>query len=682
MNSIQCSEHDRISAVFPVRESVALLLLALLVLGCYANTFTNPFIFDDIPNILENPYIRIDRIDADSLAEAAFQSPSTRRPLANLSFALNYSLDGYNPRGYHLVNVCIHIASGLLLYAAVKAALVATLKRSSPGDSLPGSESGIVRTNDFSKQTLALPFMAAMLWAVHPLQTQSVTYLVQRMNAMAAMFFLLAFLLFIKAETAAKIYLRLTLYTACAIAGLMALASKENAATLPFFLLLYRWYFTLDLQWRRIRRELVVAALVLIFFAALVYLIMGGQPIDAILSNYALRPFSLPERVLTQFRVVVFYISLLLFPHPQRLNLDPHITISRSILDPPTTILSMGILVGLVAIALCLSKRKRVLSFCILWYLGNLLIESSVIGLELIFEHRNYLPSMAFGLGLAWLLCTKLKSGNIMAIVFVGLTISLAMGTYQRNKVWWDDLTLWQDSAEKSPQKARPANKLGAALERRGRLEEAARYYRQAIQADVHYYLAYFNLGNVLKQQGRTADAIVNYNRALHLKPDFVKARNNLALALASQGQMAEGIRQLETAVANASANTLTFMRLGTFQMQTGNYEGAVAVFTLALEKDPTNADLRYNAGNALIARGRVDDAIVQYQKALKLDPTNGLVYNNLAIALANKGEQSAALRLFQAARRLRPDDENIRHNLKMAREKIDAAQRGQDKLQ
>jgi len=381
MNNIQCSEHDRISVVFPVRESVALLLLALLVLGCYANTFTNPFIFDDIPNIIKNPHIRIDRIDAESLAEAAFQSPSFRRPLANLSFALNYYLDGYNPRGYHLVNVCIHIASGLLLYAAVKAALVAALNRSTTGDILPGFESGIARTIDFSKQTLALPFMAATLWAVHPLQTQSVTYLVQRMNALAALFSLLAFLLFIKAEMAAKVYLRLTLYTACVIAGLMALASKENAATLPFFLLLYRWYFTLDLRWRRIRRELVAVALVLIFFAALVYLIMGAHPIDKILSNYALRPFSLQERVLTQFRVVVFYISLLLFPHPQRLNLDHHVTISRSILDPPTTILSMGMLVGLVIIALCLSKRNRVLSFCILWYLGNLLIESSVIGL-------------------------------------------------------------------------------------------------------------------------------------------------------------------------------------------------------------------------------------------------------------------------------------------------------------
>jgi len=300
----------------------------------------------------------------------------------------------------------------------------------------------------------------------------------------------------------------------------------------------------------------------------------------------------------------------------------------------------------------------------------------------LIFEHRNYLPSMAFGLVLAWLLCTKLKSGNMVAIVFVGLTISLAMGTYQRNKVWWDDLTLWQDSAEKSPQKARPANKLGAALENRGRLEEAARYYLQAIQADVHYYLAYFNLGNVLQQQGRPAEAIVNYKRALHLRPDFVKARNNLALTLTSQGRMAEGIRQLETAVANASANNLTFIRLGTLQMQTGNYEGAAAAFTLAIEKDPTNADLRYNAGNALNALGRFDDAIAQYQKALKLDPTNGLVYNNLAIALANKGELSAALRLFQVALRLRPDDDNIRHNLKMARDKIDATLPGQDNLQ
>ena len=216
-----------------------------------------------------------------------------------------------------------------------------------------------------------------------------------------------------------------------------------------------------------------------------------------------MRPFTLPQRVMTEFRVIVFYVSLLILPHPSRLNLDHHFIVSASMVDPVSTLFSMVAIVGAGAVAVVLAKKDRVVSFCILWYLGNLLIESSVIGLEIIFEHRNYLPSMSLVLLLVWLLCKKIRSGRALLLIFLRpLAGIFSVWTYQRNLVWEDDLTLWEDCARKSPGKARPVNKYGAALERRGRLEAAARAYRRASQADPSFILPYYNLGKCIAQTG------------------------------------------------------------------------------------------------------------------------------------------------------------------------------------
>jgi hypothetical protein len=136
--------------------------------------------------------------------------------------------------------------------------------------------------------------------------------------------------------------------------------------------------------------------LVVLAIVALMYL--GTHPVEKILSGYKARDFTPAQRVLTQFRVVIFYITLLIFPHPSRLNLDHDFPISNSLIDPVTTILSIGVIVGLMGLAIYKGKKERLLSFCILWFLANLVIESSVIGLEIIFEHRMYLPFMLLSL--------------------------------------------------------------------------------------------------------------------------------------------------------------------------------------------------------------------------------------------------------------------------------------------
>jgi hypothetical protein len=344
------------------------------------NTFNSPFIFDDFQNILLNPHIRMTSITPEGIAEA-FKGPCMTRPLANLSFALNYYFGQYNVQGYHLVNIIIHILNGILLYLLFKATL--SISNSSTFIDQRKTE------NHPPDYFPVIPFLAALLWLVHPLHTQSVTYIVQRMNSMAAMFYMLSLLLYIKgrmkqnSKTDRRDHKGATgnqrLYFAgCLLSGILAAGSKETVATLPFFIFLYEWYFFQDLNPAWAKRHFKWLGCAFILFAVMA----------------AVFDFTLNQRVLTQFRVVVYFISLLFYPNPGRLNLDYNFSLSDSLFDPIATLFSLCVIIGLVWLAVYTAKKNRLLSFGIFWFLGNLVIESSLIALEIIYEHRTYLPSM------------------------------------------------------------------------------------------------------------------------------------------------------------------------------------------------------------------------------------------------------------------------------------------------
>ncbi len=360
----------------PKHEILLLSLLAVVVILIYADTLTTPFILDDITNIRDNPYIRVPSISLKNLARAGFQSPATERPVANISFALNYFLHGFNLVGFHLVNILIHIFSGIFLYYFVKATLKTPVLQAR-----------------FEKCGW-IPFFTAFIWLVHPLQTQSVAYLVQRMNSLAAMFYVLSMWLYVKFRLNEGSRGKWPLLAGCVFAGLLALGTKQIAATLPVFIILYEWYFFqgLSVKWGRRHFLILGGIFLLLIIIALIYL--DTDPLVRILSAYKHRDFTLIQRVLTQFRVVIFYISLLLWPQPSRLNLDHDFAFSYSLTDPATTLISMLVVAALLVLAFLTARREPLLSYGIFWFFGNLVIESSVIGLELVFEHRNYLPSM------------------------------------------------------------------------------------------------------------------------------------------------------------------------------------------------------------------------------------------------------------------------------------------------
>ena len=611
------------------------LVISLVCCIIYANTLDAPFLFDDAPNIQDNPHIQISDLKPATLARAGFLGPSSRRPLVNVSFALNYYLGGLEVTGYHLINILIHLINGLLVYALS----IAILKqaRCSRDGAQQASRAG-------DRGIMYMSLFAALVFVSHPIQVQSVTYIVQRMNSMATLFYLLSFLLYIRGRTSPIGSLRHAWWLGSLVSWVLALGSKEIAATLPLLVFLYEWYFfqNLDYQWLKRSAKYLALALVLFLLVSVVYL--GDLSLDRVLAGYSSRDFTPWQRVLTQFRVVVLYLSLLFYPNPSRLNLLHHIIPSDSLLHPVTTLFSVMAVLFLAGLLLALAKRQRIASFCILWFLLHLVIESSIIGLELVFEHRLYLPMVGFSILLSSLLSPVSGRGCSWVLAICALVVcTLSVATYTRNGVWQDGETFWDDVLSKNPHSHRAHNNLAILLDKEGRLEEAVHHYAEALRLKPNYPEAHNNLGVALEQLGRFREAIDHYFAAMDIRPSYIDACMNLGVAL----------------------------------MRQGNLEGAVRSFHVALEIRPGNAGIYNNLGVALERQGKPQAALEHYEKALMLDPGYAEAHNNLGIALIRHGLYDEAIEHFSEALRLDPDDEEKRGNLELARQKRKEAMAG-----
>ena len=607
-----------------------LVSLVFIVLGflIYSNTLNVPFHFDDKQNIVENPNIRLTGLTLKDITRACFKTACPNRPIANLSFALNYYFHQYNNvAGYHAINIVIHIITGILLYFFIKTTLC-----------IPS-----LRSRYKSPSSIAL--FAALIWLVHPVQTQSVTYIVQRMNSMAAMFYILSFLLYVKGRLVKENQKAWPWFAGCALAGLLALGSKETAATLPFFILVYEWYFFQDLSKAWLKRSIPYVVCAFVIFGLLAFAYMGLNPLERILSGYEHRDFTLYQRVLTQFRVVIYYVSLLIYPHPSRLNLDHDIGLSYSLIDPITTLVSIAAVLAMVGLAFYIVRKNRLISFSILWFFGNLLIESSVIALEIMFEHRLYLPSMfaclmAVTLAYQCKIPDWLRAGLLCVIIAV-----FSYWTYERNHVWIDDVALWKDCAQKSKGKARPHNNLGHALAEQGKLDEAIVHYYEAIRLKPDYVKAHNNLGVALDQQGKVEEAIAHFTEALRIKPEDVEAHNNLGNALARQGKVKEAIAHYLQALRINPACAETHSNLGILLAWQGDLDGAVNHFSVAVRIKPDFAKAHYNLGLGLAMQGKLDEAISHYSEALRINPNFRKAHRELQLALKKGGKLDQARR-------------------------------------
>lgn len=618
-------------------------IILLIVVGSiiYANTLNVPFHFDDNSN-LQNPALKIEALNAEQFREALSGSTMTSRPISNLSFAINYFVGRYRVQGYHLVNIGIHICTGIFLYLLLQVTLnLAVNKRNYVNDS-------------------AIALMASLLWLAHPVATQSVTYIVQRMNSMAAMFYILAMFFyaigrvrqfaFMKEKSSSPVW---GWFVASALSGLLAIGSKEIAVTLPFFIFLYEWYFFQDLRWEWLKEKVYWLIGILFIMGCIAFAYTNGQIFSRIFSNCSSRDFTTVERVLTQFRVVIHYITLVFYPNPDRLALDYDFPLSLSLFSPFSTFSSFLAILALVVFAVLSARRERLVSFCIFWFFGNLIIESSVICLEIIFEHRTYMPSMFLILLFVAMAYRGGRKSVIVSLVLATTIVLFGYWTFERNKIWQNSITLWSDSVTKYPYKARSHSNLGLGFVEAGEMDRAESEFRRALELDPVAEIAHNNLAGILLRQGKKQEAEYHYQEAVRLKPDYTLARISLGGVLREKGQYEDAAVQFRQVLIKDPDDPVANKNLGNALLRTGSPDIALPHLEKACLHSPHDIEVLLDIGEALSILGRTDEAIHAYQKILDKDRNQASAHYHIAILLKKKGLEREALVHYNEADRL-----------------------------
>jgi protein O-mannosyl-transferase len=532
-----------------------LILFSLLIGISYSNSFSVPFHFDDFHNISENSRLHIDNLYPGTIYKVAFENTvenrKVYRPVSNLSIAVNWFLGQSNVRGYHIFNICCHILSAFFLYlTCVNLLKTPNLYR------------------QYNENTYFIAVLAACLWALNPIQTQAVTYIVQRMAAMAAMFYIMGIFCYLKARFGDSWTKRLLWSLGVMISFLLAVGSKENAIMFPMSLLLVEMVFFQNMANPEIRKKMMTmgSVVLLVVFVAGVWLFLSSGFIDSILSGYERRTFTLTERVLTQPRIVIFYLSQIFYPIAERLSLDHDIFVSIGLFSPWTTFTSIVLILGLIGIAIWQTKKRPLLAFAILFFFLNHIIESSVISLELIFEHRNYLPSLFLFLPIAAGIKRGIdyyfeeKRSKIMGGMLLGfcavLMMMLGLGTYVRNMAWADGKTLWEDTIEKAPGRARGYQNLADSYyvrikdyDRVLELSEQSMFLADSTRNKAEL-ISLANMANVYANKKKNYEkAIELYHRILSIDPEKHDIRSRLVLAKIRAGQMENVTKHIDTLI-------------------------------------------------------------------------------------------------------------------------------------
>lgn len=444
--------------------------LFIILLAIYSNSFYGEWHFDDYANIVDNPHIQMKSFSWPEIKHCIYGLEQKRpsRPLSYLSFASNYYFHGKDVFGYHVVNFIIHFFASVFLFLFI----YNTLK-------LPRLKS--------QYESIAYPIasIATFFWAVHPVWVTSVTYVVQRMASMAGLFYIASMYFYLKARTNSKFKYSFSFFIISLLCGLASILTKENAAMLPVSILLFDLFLIAG-----ITRQNVIKYAKIAFLPLLIILLIGLIYVDFsnILDEYKIRDFTMIERVMTQPRVILFYLSLLFYPIGSRLTFLYDIDVSRSLLQPWTTIPSILLILFIIIFAVYIARKRPLISFCIIFYFLNHLIEGSIFNLELIYEHRNYLPSMLLFIPIAEFIIYVIDyfSYNkiIQFIVALGIAIIITGEgdiTYTRNKIVSDDYLLWFDNIEKSPALSRPHANTGRIYFMYNQKEKALQEYKKAM---------------------------------------------------------------------------------------------------------------------------------------------------------------------------------------------------------
>jgi tetratricopeptide (TPR) repeat protein len=618
---------------------LAAVLITMAGVAAYANSFRGPFVCDDLASIPYNPTIRQLQDIGTVLSPPRGGETVSGRPLLNLSLAVDYALGGCRVWGYHATNLAIHILCALLLFGILRRTLTgegeggrrkAEGKAKVDGGQWMVDGAGLTASSALCSPPSAFPlsstFLAltiTLLWTVHPLQTESVTYIIQRAQSLASLFYLLLLYSVIRGATSTK---ATRWYLVAILASLLGMATKEIVATAPLLVLLYDRTFLAGTFGQTLRRRWGLYLGLAATWGLLAYLVYA----TGLLGRRA--EFDSPDvwsYARSQPGVILYYLRLCLWPHPLCIDYAWPVAKTWQAIVPGTIVVGFLMVVTVWGLI-----RRRSWAFLGAGFFLLLAPTSSVLPLGgAASEHWLYLPLAAVVTALVLLAYragqSLVRRGilSAAAAMVTGGCLTLvacaALGflTARRNADYRSALSIWEDTVAKSPHNPRAHNNLGTTLLELGRLTEATVHFQQAVRIRSDYVKAYNNLGAALIQQGRFAEAIDPCRKAVTLAPQSAEPHYNLGNALGYSGQI----------------------------------DDAIAQFEESLRINPGNANAHNNLALALVSCGRLDDAITHYRQALKIDPQMMEAHLNLGNACHRQGNLSAAIQHWCEAIRLRP---------------------------
>jgi tetratricopeptide (TPR) repeat protein len=597
--------------------------IALAGLLAYSSAFPGAFVFDDAPNVSRNP--QLDR-PLDYLPGRPGYAAQPNRAVTFATFAIDRAIAGNDPTFHRAVNVAIHVGSALLVL----------------GLALSVFRAPRLRRSALAPSAWAVGMAAGLIFATHPIQTQAVSYVVQRLASLATLFYLLSALLYVRwrngREAGARGWAARWSYAGALVAAVLAMRSKEIAFTLPVALLLLEAVL-FEGPWRRRLAALLpfAATMALIPATLLLASAPAGTAPGPIEPTRVQTSISRGDYLLTQFTVVARYLGLLVFPAGQ--TIDHDVPLRHALLDPAVLgsallLLAMALLAGWLLLASSSRRPRpvdpaaRLAALGIGWFFLALSVESSLIPIvDLMYEHRVYLPFAGLSLSIATLLALgarRVAPDRVAAITAAaGLLLAAVLGavTWRRNEAWSSEVALWTDAVAKSPGKARPRHNLGVALNRLGRRAEAMSLLQDAVRLDPAYAQGHESLGVALGDAGRPAEAEAHFRRAIDLDPKLAEP----------------------------------WFDLGTLRFEAGRYAEAAPYFEQAIARHRAYADAYANLAACWNALGRYPDAVRLLRGAEDVIRARPLARAQLALALAQLGDLPAARREVEAIRPLAP---------------------------
>ena len=577
---------------------LALALGGLLVVAAWAGSFGGPFVFDDIAAVRENPTLRAGWKLGEVLAPPAGLSVSGR-PVANASLALSYALSGEQPWGYHAVNLALHLATAGLLAGVVRR----TLRRPRWRET-------------FGAAADELALAVAAVWALHPLQTATVTYVMQRTEGLAGFFAvatLYGFLRGVAAERGGRGWL-----AAAIVACALGMGSKEVMVVVPGVVFFYdrTWIAgNVVAAWRA--RKFFYAGLGATWLVLAACLLAKGRDGSAGWDA----GLSVAAYALTQGEAIWRYLGLAVWPSPLVFDYGTELSVNYA---------AVAGIVALIGVTAWAWVRRPGVGFLGFLFFAALAPSSSFVPVatQTIAEHRMYLPlavlvSAAVLSAYAWL-------GKRSLWLWAAVALAGAVGTWTRNLDYRSERAIWADTVAKRPGNAR----------------------------------AHFNLGVALSAGGDEAGARAAWAATLRIESAHAGASAKLAESLAQAGRVEEALKYFEAAARGGRSDGVFLNNWGSALLAAGRAAAAREKFAAAQVRLPESPEVRFNAGNALVALGRGAEAIEAFRAAVRLRPEYGEAHYNLGVALSGAGQYAAALAEFETALRLAPADESARRNV------------------